>query len=62
MQRYNHFCIILFMALYYLSQAGLDFSQSPEEVRHGDVTTGVKRAWNVITAGKTEKSCTSSFL
>ena len=25
---------------------------SPEEVRHGDVTTGVKRVWNVITADK----------
>ena len=24
----------------------------PEEVRHGDVTAGVKRAWNVITADK----------
>jgi len=25
---------------------------APEEVRHGDVTAGVKRAWNVITADK----------
>ena len=24
----------------------------PEEVRHGDVTAGVKRAWNVITVDK----------
>ena len=24
----------------------------PEEVWHGDVTAGVKRAWNVITADK----------
>ena len=24
----------------------------PEEVRHSDVTAGVKRAWNVITADK----------
>ena len=32
-----------------------DFSRlcfNPEEVRHGDVTAGVKRAWNVITADK----------
>ena len=26
--------------------------EEPEEVRHGDVTAGVKRAWNVITAEK----------
>ena len=25
---------------------------TPEEVRHGDITTGVKRVWNVITADK----------
>ena len=25
---------------------------SPEEVRHGDVTAGVERVWNVITTDK----------
>ena len=28
------------------------YTETPEEVRHGDVTTGVKRAWNVITVDK----------
>ena len=28
------------------------FGRTSEEVRHGDVTAGVKRAWNVITADK----------
>ena len=25
---------------------------APEEVQHGDITAGVKRVWNVITADK----------
>ena len=32
----------------YTSQVAL----FPEEVRHGDITAGVKCAWNVITADK----------
>ena len=36
-----------------VSQSSQDIVwSSSEEVRHGDVTAGVKRAWNVITADK----------
>ena len=30
----------------------MENENEPEEVRHGDVTAGVKRGWNVITAEK----------
>ena len=31
---------------------GVAYRFNPEEVRHDDVTAGVKRAWNVITVDK----------
>ena len=42
----------VYLAIFGIINVHYSEDGNPEEVRHGDVTAGVKRAWIVITADK----------